>query len=410
MTATGSTAASDTTAPTSRAEGFQALGFTFSVDTDDSVMALGLDQILGSLAIASRPRHSYAVVRCGNLDSSGGPYRITLDAEQVAVVPSSARAVDHLLWHINRQVLERTDDLVLVHAGAVAGRAGGIVLPAPSGSGKSTVVAGLIRAGMRYLTDEAVAIDPATLALHPYPKPLSLDQVSLQALAGLDPPFDGAGVPEGGEKSHVPAATFGADSLVSPCPPAFVIEPCYSPNPTNRILPLGRAHALVQLAQNSFNLASFGPTGFLALARLVRQSACYRLEFNDLGRACALVLDLVEQVPQPQPQPLLQPAATSRSVGGNGRELAGDFRPTQRAGLLTVELDGEAVILDEVTQAVHALNLTGTLVWRVADGTSTLDELVAWLSESYALPADDVRQQVIELVLDLIDNELLCQS
>ena len=281
MTATGSTGASDITAPASGTEAFRALGFTFSVQTSDAALAGHIDQLLASLA----------------------PYRITLDTQEVAVAPSLGRVLDYLLWHINRQVLEHTDDALLVHAGAVAGRRGAVVLPAPSGSGKSTVVAALVRSGMGYLTDEATAVDPATCTLHPYPKPLSLDQGSLQALADLGSPFLDAEVPEGSEKLHVAPTTVRAGSLATACAPAFVIVPSYIPGARDRIAPLPRARALVLLAQSSFNLAAFGSSGFLALAELVRQSACYRLEFGDLGRACSLVLDLVEQAPVRQPQP-----------------------------------------------------------------------------------------------------------
>ena len=303
MTATGSTGASDITAPTSGTEAFRALGFTFSVRTSDAALARHVDQLLGGLAVDARPRHTYAVQGGGDLDGSQAPYRITLDTEEVAVAPSSGPALDHLLWHINRQVLEHTDDALLVHAGAVAGRRGAVVLPAPSGSGKSTVVAGLVRSGLGYLTDEAAAIDPATCMLHPYPKPLSLDQGSLQALADLGPPFLDAVVPEGSEKLHVAPTTVRAGSLASVCPPAFVITPTYMPGAPDRIVPLTRAQALVVMVQSSFNLASFGSSGFLALAELVRRSACYRLEFGDLARGCSLVLDVVERAPLPQRQP-----------------------------------------------------------------------------------------------------------
>ena len=98
------------------------------------------------------------------------------------------------------------------------------------------------------------------------------------------------------------------------------------------------------------------------------------------------------------------------SAGHHDRVLEGGFRPVRRAGLSTVELDGEAVIFDEARQVVHALNLTGTLVWQVADGTSTLDELVAWLSDSFDLPFDLVHSQVSEMLLGLIDDQLLCEA
>ena len=45
-------------------------------------------------------------------------------------------------------------------------------------SGKTTLVAGLVLAGLRYLTDEAVAIRPADGGITPFPKALSVDHGS----------------------------------------------------------------------------------------------------------------------------------------------------------------------------------------------------------------------------------------
>lgn len=65
--------------------------------------------------------------------------------------------------------------LLMLHAGAVAhletGRS--LVYVAPGGTGKSTLTRVLGRE-FAYLTDETVGIDPHTLAIHPYPKPVTL--------------------------------------------------------------------------------------------------------------------------------------------------------------------------------------------------------------------------------------------
>lgn len=64
---------------------------------------------------------------------------------------------------------------IMLHAAGLADFATGrtLALVAPSGTGKTTAVAALGQ-HYGYVTDETVIIDPTTLAITPYPKPLSL--------------------------------------------------------------------------------------------------------------------------------------------------------------------------------------------------------------------------------------------
>ena len=57
-----------------------------------------------------------------------------------------------------------------MHAGAVAWRDRGIVIPGRSHSGKTTLVRALVEAA-RYYSDEFAVLDPQG-RLHPYPLPL----------------------------------------------------------------------------------------------------------------------------------------------------------------------------------------------------------------------------------------------
>ena len=79
---------------------------------------------------------------------------------------------------------------MLVHAGAVEWDGHAALFPAPMESGKTTLVAGLVRAGARYLSDEAAAIDPETLLVHPFPKSLTIGAGSWEVLADLAPAVD----------------------------------------------------------------------------------------------------------------------------------------------------------------------------------------------------------------------------
>ena len=73
------------------------------------------------------------------------------------------------------QVALRTPSWVFVHAGVVAWRNQGIVIPGRSYSGKTTLVKALVEAGATYYSDEYAVFDSDGM-VHPYPKPLNIRQ------------------------------------------------------------------------------------------------------------------------------------------------------------------------------------------------------------------------------------------
>lgn len=64
-------------------------------------------------------------------------------------------------------------------------------------------------------------------------------------------------------------------------------------------------------------------------------------------------------------------------------------------GSALAELDGEAVILDEEHDVVHALNATATLVWSRCDGSTTLGEIISALAELFSTDRQAVRDDVV---------------
>jgi hypothetical protein len=218
---------------------------------------------------------------------------LTVDGDVVASEISRDRVLSHLMSELNQRAVEATTDHLLLHAGAVAAGNRAILLPAPMESGKTTLTVGLIQRGLDYVTDEAVAIDADSLRLLPYPKPLSIDQGSWEVLAHLEPQL-----PEHLKQLHafqwqVAPEDIRPGCIAGPCSPALIVAPKYDPDHPTRLEPIGRAEAVVLLAENSFNFRDDGRRWLPVIGAVVERCESYRLSIHDLDSACEAVLDLV---------------------------------------------------------------------------------------------------------------------
>ena len=71
------------------------------------------------------------------------------------------------------------------------------------------------------------------------------------------------------------------------------------------------------------------------------------------------------------------------------------------------ELDGRVSLFDPATDEVLVLNETASEVWRLADGTLTIDGIVGRLAPIFDVAADEIRPEVASLVEDLRTRGLL---
>jgi hypothetical protein len=72
-----------------------------------------------------------------------------------------------------------------------------------------------------------------------------------------------------------------------------------------------------------------------------------------------------------------------------------------------VELDGEAVVLDETANRLHLLNRTATLVWNCLDGEIDVRGLAAEIADVMDLPGEQVLADTLAVVNDLATEGLL---
>jgi hypothetical protein len=143
--------------------------------------ASALELINGCLPFGWRPADSPVV---GSLYSLilGGPtgrpgrrrfHVLYRDWERVTRTLDREELFRELASNLDFTVAQHASERVFVHAGVVVWRGRAMLLPGRSLSGKTTLVAGLVRAGATYYSDEFAVFDREGL-VHPYPRPLHL--------------------------------------------------------------------------------------------------------------------------------------------------------------------------------------------------------------------------------------------
>jgi hypothetical protein len=269
---------------------FDALGYRFRVSAHDATLTEYVAELFADLATSAPDGHCY-VLRPTSDHRDDARCDVVLDGRLMFRAPTAGQLVATLVRAVNAEAVERCERVAL-HAGGVERDGLGLVFPGRMEAGKTTLVAGLVRRGMGYLSDEAVAIDSETLLIRPYPKPLSLDPGSWALFPELEPNAPLAGDGYKRDQWHVPSAAIRAGALGRSCPVRLVVFPRYAPGATTALEPLRRAEALVELAKHTFHFKDQSRVALDLLADVVRPSTCYHLTIGDLDGAVALVSSL----------------------------------------------------------------------------------------------------------------------
>jgi PqqD family protein of HPr-rel-A system len=81
--------------------------------------------------------------------------------------------------------------------------------------------------------------------------------------------------------------------------------------------------------------------------------------------------------------------------------VSGSFRPEKRADVLELDMGDGVVLYDADSRLVHHLNPTASVVWHLADGSATVDELANEIAEELTLDPVEMREQISGLVAEL---------
>jgi hypothetical protein len=269
----------------------QALSFRFAVRSDDDDLGRHVDGLLRGLRdgdSGADVEHWYTL--CTQPDGID----VWRDDESVVRGVTRAAVAGWVVWDINRSAVEASGEHLLFHAAALEIHGAGLLLPGASGSGKSTLTAALASSGAGYLSDELVALDLASGALVPYPKPISLKSGSFALLAHLGPveadEGDASGATFWGEREwQVAVGERAGLPLGRPCPPRVVVAPRYRPGAPTVAHAMTETEAFFSVAAHAVNLTAHGARGTAALADLAASCPCASLTFSDLDDACRAI-------------------------------------------------------------------------------------------------------------------------
>lgn len=248
------------------------LGVDLDVTVDDPALRGSLAEVIDPFRAPGRGALAFHVGGGDGPQPDGevARYRVTLDGTQVMRPQGREQCLAMLIFWINQRVVSTPSDRLLIHASVAALGRGALVFPGASGAGKSTLVAGLVRAGLGYLSDELAPIRIATTHVDAYPRAITLEQGSWGAFPELE--RRRAHVP-GADQWYVPPAALRPGCVTEgPLPVVGVIFPTARPGATTRIQPLPRAEGLARLGRTTFNLAAHGPAGFATLATVLRSA------------------------------------------------------------------------------------------------------------------------------------------
>lgn len=268
------------------------LGLVFEVTVEDGGPTAHVEELISpyeSTSAADVPPRRYAVRVTGSDALS-----LLADDEPLAVDTNAWRILAMLQWHLNQAVVvSSADRFVLLHAAAAVRDGVTVVLAAAMEQGKTTTVAGLVRAGYRYLTDETVALVPGSLDVRAYPKPLTLDRGSWH----LFPELRVAPIGPADTSWFVPATRIRGDAQADAAGrPRLIILPAYRNGAETQSRLVPPPQALLELAKATFRFTDHPRRNLEELANLARLTPTYALDIGDLDAAVAEIDRLAARV------------------------------------------------------------------------------------------------------------------
>ncbi len=181
-----------------------------------------------------------------------------------------------------------------IHGGVVERNGRCVVLPAESGSGKTCLVAGLVRNGWQYLSDECAPFEESDLRLHPIPIAMATKEGAWPVLRPSYPEL--AETPTHlREDGKLVRYLLPPPNSIAPNRPdgyraRWIIFPSYSPTAKTELQPLPRIEVLRRLFAQCLSLPGrLDKTAVSQIVEWIRTIDGYLLPNSNLNEAVRLV-------------------------------------------------------------------------------------------------------------------------
>lgn len=270
-------------------EAYDLAGWTFRIDTDLPERASHLGRLLAQFRSDRTTVDHVYELRSIPKDARGAAFELLRDGNSIQRAVDPRAMSDWVLGDVVREAIDGMRDRMLVHAAAAVVSGRGLLLPGQPDAGKSTLVAGLVRAGASYLSDEAAILASTGRGIDALPKALWLDLRSVEAVGLLgELPADARGLDD--DRWHVHPDDLRPGSIEWTARVDVIVLPRYEPGAGVRMAEISPARALATLAECTFDFPRHGATALHRLVELVDSVRCYELVNDDLAGAVAAIL------------------------------------------------------------------------------------------------------------------------
>jgi hypothetical protein len=199
-------------------------------------------------------------------------------------------------WGLNWCIATSAHRYLIIHAAVLEKAGRGIIMPGVPGSGKSTLCAAMALRGWRLLSDEMVLLDPATRAITPVPRPVSLKNESIGIIRGFSATAEigpAAKDTAKGTVAHLKPSKTSIRLAGATSRPHAIVFPKYQAGSRTRLAEKAKNSALLEIQENAFNTHILGKVGFESATSLINSCPVFSLEYSRLEEVLPIMERLV---------------------------------------------------------------------------------------------------------------------
>jgi len=205
-----------------------------------------------------------------------------------------------LLGDVTVQLADKSRGGLVFHAGALAWRGHGVLVPGVIGAGKTTITAWLVTKGVDYLTDEMVWVPEGTDSIHVFTRPLNVKKPSRLALESV---FDfdqyASQILSNPRTDLIPPTLLKPDNSLSTPRTDLIVFPHYQSEGECQVQPLSKAQAGFALLQTLVNARNLPELGFPETARLAQLAPAYRIRYSHFEQIQEAIENLLKGIDVP---------------------------------------------------------------------------------------------------------------
>jgi glycosyltransferase involved in cell wall biosynthesis len=221
--------------------------------------------------------------------ADGGEHHIFVGERLTFVGRRISELAPLIKYQLVRNALDHYDHILNLHAGVVAKGGAVFAFPANSGAGKSTLVAGLIKRGYQYFSDEIVPLARDTCLATPIPLGICIKDTAFPTLQVLYPeilhqPLHNR--EDGRRAIYLPPPKDSIASYKNPLAISHIVFPHYEPGAATSLTPVTRVEAFARVLEQCVSIPKpLTLADASALVNWIEQVQCYDMISGSLDAA-----------------------------------------------------------------------------------------------------------------------------